>query len=144
MSYVRWSSLLGLKSPDHIPAEERWQWHFDEDRRITDLAKTRYPGKFDLHSGEYSPLQYVNILAEEEGLHVSCWYIFDGGRLEVWHCGSDKYPCYDSEALTEIADEGAWDRIEGYGLCQHPLCDAAMQRAVKDYIEELQNVDEDL
>ena len=133
MAYLRWSTILGLQAPPSIEGGmERFNWHLGQRTRLDDAARERFPEE---HAE--NPLGAMNIVAAEEGLHISCWYVFltDSG-LEVWNKHGPDHATYDPRDLKDTIIDGSWSDIAGYDRCGHPSCNAAMRRAVTEFTEE--------
>ena len=122
MAYVRWSTMLGRERPDDKKAS--FDWYREERALVWDASE--------------NPEDWRR-LAEEQGWHISCWYVFahtDGG-LAIWSKGDDDgiYPVFPDETVRDIVDREAWHEIPGYEACEDDRCRVALKEAVATYLE---------
>ena len=116
MSYIRWSTMLGH---DRDPGS--FSKYKEERRLVWDASEN--PEDWDR-------------LAEAQGWHISCWYVFPHifGGCAVWSQHADGYKKTPDVEVKRIVDDEAWDEVPGYAECVDEGCREALHSALRKHV----------
>lgn len=114
--------MLGREPMPAGASTDEWLKRWKEERRLVwDASKD--PSDWDR-------------LAEEQGWHISCWYIFanTGGLLSVWT--HNDVNDYEFETVRDWLDEDDFSALAGYDKCADERCRSALKSALRLAVDD--------